>query len=490
MRHPHLLPSLLLGVSPLAAFAVAQAPITPGNLVVTRVGDGSLALSNSAHPVFLDEYTIGGTYVQTIALPTVAGGGNLPVSNSGTASSEGAITQSVDGRYLIGVGYGASPYQPGVVSTASTAVPRVVARIGLDGTVSTSTGLTDAFSGNNVRSAASLDGDQFWVAGTGSGPNRGVVYVGALGASTSTELLSLPTNCRVVGVFEDQLYVTTGVASYQGVSAVGTGLPTTSGQAAVLLDGFNALPPTPSHYSFFFASPTTLYVADDRSAANGGGIQKFTESNGTWTLQYTMAPGNGCRGLTGFVNGSVATLFATTAHSVPQLVTIVDTDVGPTSFTTLKVSDPNTAIRGVQFVRFPSGVTFGGVGCATSVGIPTIGTSGGLPVSGNANFAVTLGNAPGPTLFLTAFQIGLLSPIGFHLPGSIPCSQVYVLPDILWNGFTDGAGTASIPVPWTPPDVSLGGLPVAVQHAVFDFSFPGLDLPFATSVGMQLVVGN
>ena len=40
----------------------------------------------------------------------------------------------------------------------------------------------------------------------------------------------------------------------------------------------------------------------------------WTLNGGTWTLQYTLSPSStlGCRGLTGTVNGGVATMFATT----------------------------------------------------------------------------------------------------------------------------------------------------------------------------------
>jgi hypothetical protein len=36
----------------------------------------------------------------------------------------------------------------------------------------------------------------------------------------------------------------------------------------------------------WFKDANTLYIADDGSAASGGGIQKWTQSGGTWSLAY------------------------------------------------------------------------------------------------------------------------------------------------------------------------------------------------------------
>ena len=82
-------------------------PFTPGNVVVYRVGTGSGSLLNSGNPVFLDEYTPGGTLVQSVALPTTSSGANRRLIASGTATSEGLMTRSADGRYLLLAGYDA-----------------------------------------------------------------------------------------------------------------------------------------------------------------------------------------------------------------------------------------------------------------------------------------------------------------------------------------------------------------------------------------------
>jgi hypothetical protein len=334
----------------LAALPVHASSLTPGNLVVVRVGDGSSALNGNAFAVFLDEYTPAGGFVQTIALPTSA---TTALTDSGSATSEGFLNLSVDGQYLIQVGYRAIPGTAAVVATTSANNPRVIGRTDMNGNIDTTTALSDAYSAGNIRSATSDDGTHFWTAGT-SAAGAGVRYVASLGATTSTQLSTTITNTRVVRIQNGQLYVSSATGTFQGISAVGSGVPTTSGQTIALLPGF----PTaagPSSYDYFFADANTLYVADDRTNGSGG-IQKWTLSGGTWTLAYTLAVNatTGCRGLTGDVTSGQNVLYAT---SVPgagpiQVVTVTDTGAG-SLFTPLVTAATNTAFRGIRHLPTP-----------------------------------------------------------------------------------------------------------------------------------------
>jgi hypothetical protein len=379
MRLPRLsrfftLRALGRSLAALAIFATAvrnadASAFTPGNLVVVRVGDGSAALGSAATAVFLDEYSPSGTLVQTIALPTSA---SDALTNSGSATSEGALSLSSNGQYLVQAGYRAVPGTTGVVGSS---LPRVIARIDLAGNVDTSTALTDAYVANNIRSATSDDGTRFWTAGTAA-TTGGVRFVASLGDSTSTQLSTTVTNTRVVGIFDGQLRVSSASGAFLGVCNVGTGLPTTSGQTITLLPGF----PTTgeSAYDYFFADASTLYVADDRSTG-AGGIQKWTfdAGAGSWSLQYTLAPSAnvGCRGLSGVVNAGTTTLFATTAQtSGNQLVQTTDLGAG-SPFTLIATAGTNRIFRGTRML--PNA-------CAA----PTI-TAQPSDASGCAGFAAT-----------------------------------------------------------------------------------------------------
>jgi hypothetical protein len=294
---------LLLGTPAQAA------SFSPGNVVVYRVGDGTSNLVNTGNPVFLDEYTPSGMLVQSIALPTTASGSTNQLIASGTAVSEGLLTRSVDRQYLLLTGYarnlGGSTALP---ATAATVVPRTVGRVKFDGSIDTTTALTDFASTNNPRGAASTDGLDIWVAGAAGGVRY--TRYSQFGSTTSTLLNSTLTNLRQVAIASGQLYVSTQSGTAIRVGAVGTGTPTTGGQTITNLPG---IPTSIAPNGFFFAdvpAGSLLYVADDTTG--GGQIQKYSLVSGTWTANGSIAAAT-VRGITGTVSGSTVTLYATTS---------------------------------------------------------------------------------------------------------------------------------------------------------------------------------
>jgi hypothetical protein len=331
------------------------AAFTPGNLVVVQAGDGAAALTGNATAAFLNEYSLsGGSPIQSIALPTAVSGLNQPLTLSGSATSEGFLTLSANGQFLTMAGYGVAPGFTTPQTSTPTLASRVVGLIGLNGNINTTTALGDAYNGSNIRSAASTDGTSLWTAGnggSGQGSTAGVRSSTA-GGTTSVQQNSTTSNNRVVNIFNDQLYVSASSGTILGVAAVGTGLPTGSA-ALTLLPG---MPTTGTHssYDFWFKDANTLFVADDGSAANGGGIQKWTFSAGNWSLSYTLL-NNGTtttavRGLAGAVNGNgEAVLFGTTGSA---LISVIDTGASALA-TTLATAPANTAFRGVEFLAQP-----------------------------------------------------------------------------------------------------------------------------------------
>jgi hypothetical protein len=338
----------------IVASATTQSPLTFGNLVVVRVGTGSGALSGTSTATFLDEYTPAGVLVQTIPMPTTVSGLNQPCTNSGSATSEGFVTVSTNGLYLLLGGYAVGPGTATVATSVNPPVGRVIARVDIaSGVVDTSTAIADSYSTRNIRSVVSDTGSRFWVTGSGDG----VRFVANLGDTTTLPIALTPGNNRVAGIYNGQLYSTSSSGGFFGIATVGTGLPTGTGQVATTLNGF-PLASGPSAYDFFFANPDTVYVADDGGGSlppNPAGIQKWTRAGGLWSFQYSLAlPGTGCRGLTGFVQNGVTTLWATAnTNTTTQLVTVVDT--GPAS-TVISLVTPamNTAFRGVRYLALPS----------------------------------------------------------------------------------------------------------------------------------------
>lgn len=475
--------SILLAVAAFTADAAAQIPLTNGNLMVVRVGTGAAALSGSTQAVFVDEYTASGTLVQSLTLPTAAAGSAGALTLSGTATSEGHLNLSTDGRYLTMAGYNLVTGTASPATTASATTSRVVARIDGFGLVDTTTQITNSFSAGTVRTAATEDGTQFWVAGS----NSGVQNV-AFGATTSTAASTgTPTNLRDLQIWNRQVYCSSASGTSQGVLQLGTGLPT-SGAALTQLPGF----PTTgiSHYDFFFADANTLYCADD--GATSGGIRKYTLSGGVWTLAYNLVPaGTLCRYLTGSVDtAGVVTLYATTTQtSANTIVSVVDAGVG-SPFTTVATAAANTVFRGVRFLRPRGSVQFGGVGSPmSSTAVPTIDAVG-VPAIGNLGFSITGSNflpfGPGGLIV----KVGGLLPFGIPLPGAQPGCDLYVgLPeDIFGIVFADATGAASYGL-GLPNDPFFLGLTVGAQWLVLDPALP-FSLQLATSRGMQLVLGR
>ncbi len=416
------------------AFSAFAAPFTPGNLVVTRVGDGSAALTNASTVVFLDEYTPTGTLVQSIAMPTTVSGANKRFMFSGSATSEGYLRKSTDGRYLTLMGYDADAGIASIAATTSATTNRVVALVDWNGNVNTSTALADAYSAGNPRCAVTKDGAEFWLTGTGTG--TGAAATGGnryclFGLTASTLLSENVTNVRTNLIFGNQLYCSTMSGAFRGVSTVGSPPPpSTTGNTVSLLTGFDpSATSTQSVYDFWFKDANTLYVADDRTHANGGGLQKWTFNAGTWTKIDTFQGGlpgsTGIRGMTGKVNGSGnAEIYVITGGSPIQIMKIVDDGSGSAllSFSSIATVATNTAFRGIAFAPEDSGpvsvapTTFDiAPGTLVSGGIPELTNSDNSrlhaklnPTSEDTGFPVQLNiEATSPTATPTSFQFTL-----------------------------------------------------------------------------------
>jgi len=418
-----------LGITPADAVALQQVayqqvastpvPFTPGNVAVVRVGDGSAALTTAATAEFVDEYTLSGTRVQSIALPTANSGNVLAFTNSGTATSDN-ITRSADGRYLLLTGYNAVPGTAGIVTSTVANNNRLVARIGADGSVNTTTRINDAFSGSNIRSVASADGSTFYV----SGGNSGIRYLpfGNTGTTTALSTGAL-VNFRILGIAGGNLYASSATGSNYGLNQIGTGLPTAAGATVALLPGF----PTasgPSSYGFYFADLDTavpgvdvVYIADDRATADGG-IQKWSLVGGTWTLNGTIGGSTTAllRGLTGTRSGTAIQLVASGGGG---LYTVTDqagynaapsTPALPAPFVPLAA---NTSFRGVALTPVATALA-----AAAPAAAPTVSV---FPNPAADQLTVQLGGPAG------AVQAKLLNALGQVVAEQRSASSTFTL---------------------------------------------------------------
>lgn len=377
---------------------------------------------------------------------------------------------------------------------------RAVALIGTNGLV----GVTDeenAFSGDNPRAAVTADGNEFYMAGNsdsteytasqskpicgqtqgtfGPGLTIGARYDGPLsgeqqgGPDLSNQLgiyfaADRPdesskqhvkdNNFRGIGIYTDadgnqNLYVSKGSGGNgdDGVfwvqNGTGPGLPTGSTNTIVELLGAPATNPqtqaaspyTP--FGFWFANPTTLYLADEGYAntdQNGNlipdplaGLQKWSLVNGTWTLDYTISAGlnlyqpqtvagypvptytYGIRNLAGWNNGdgsvtiyAITSQYSTVSGGEPDptsLVGITDS-LAATSlpaneqFVTLQTSASQEVYRGVAYIPPAQGTSRQ----TQTINFPAIGTQTypvapiTLTASANSGWPIVFSVVSGP----------------------------------------------------------------------------------------------
>jgi uncharacterized repeat protein (TIGR01451 family) len=432
------------------------------NVVVYRVGDGGAGLVNTGSPVFLDEIRPDGAVVRSTPLPTTASGAQKQLIASGTATSEGLLTRSADGRYLVLTGYARDLGGSGsLAGTAAATVNRTVGRVDASGAVDTSTSLTDFADGNNPRSATSGDGTGFWVAGGAGG-----IRFATFGATTSTQLSTTVTNLRQPSIFNGQLYVSTGSGSAVRVGTVGNGTPTTAGQTIANLPGF---PTSGSPNAYVFADLSaavpgvdTLYVADD-----GAGLQKFSLVSGSWAANGTVgAAADAYRGAAAQVSGSTVTLYATRkggggATGGGELVALADASGYNGAFSgtpaVIATAANNVAYRGVALMPVCAAAELAVTRTAPpagSLGVPfdytlTVSNLGAAAASGvtvqftlPANVSYT--GATGVGGFSPAVAAGVVTFSGGTLPAGAAVQLTVQVTPTSGGTVTSGAGDVTV----------------------------------------------
>jgi hypothetical protein len=309
--------------------------------------------STAASAVWLERHASDGTLVQTIALPTAVDGSNRRLTLSGTSKLEGGLVVSSNGNYVTLAGYDAAPGTAAISASESSKVNRIVARVDAAGNIDTTTRLDSAFDTASVSGAVTVDGSAFWVSGNGAGGLGGIWYL-ARGTTGGKQILATPNNARTLDIASGQLFGTTNTATYTSIFAVGTGLPTATGQPTEPLYGLPVA--QPYGFAFFDRKASidgldTLYIANENSIAAGGGIQKWTFDGTIWFQVATFTDGlggAGVRGLAAEAQGANIVLYATTVEtSANKLVRVVDDGSASPAATVIATAAANTVYRGV-----------------------------------------------------------------------------------------------------------------------------------------------
>ncbi len=330
-------------LSIICTFQQSKAQFTAGNVAILRLGDSVATLASTGANVAIDQLTLAGGYVNTTLIPR--GVSSNAVCISGTATSEGMLTLAGNGNSLVFIAYKtAAPFTSSLASSTSAAVNRAVVSVNAAGIVSFPTLTTALLSANNPRYAYTNNGTNFWA----GGGNTGIVY-GSTTSNLDTVVSNTTVNTRFLTASGGQLYYSTASGG-TGIYRLGNGLPTNSGVVGTIyLSSVGGSP-----YGFSMKTDSTVcYIADDRAAASGGGIQKWTRTGSTWSLAYTLGTGVGslvgARSLAVNWTTTPPTIIAITSDaSSNRAIRIIDSSAASTAFV-LATAAANTIFRGIAF---------------------------------------------------------------------------------------------------------------------------------------------
>jgi len=314
---------LALALSFSAATAFGQTYFTEGDLVVSTYGVGGGFIDGVPTPISLLEFTTSGNLVMTDTLPTADSGINFGIVGEYGSSSEANLQLTENDQALVISGYQADASYAGIGSPGGLGysnengdalaqsnadlVPRLVAEVGYNGVANVSTQFNGTYNQNNPRSVWSATGATFYISGQGNSTNDQGIYTINRGNNTvagSPMPTPISSNTglatRVVSEYNGNLYYSVDVKKAATGIFEYTGVPTGVATARQILPANNGLTGSNEVFyspdGFYFANTTTLYVADTGDPKNkgvgDGGIQKWSLSSGTWTLDYTLTPGN------------------------------------------------------------------------------------------------------------------------------------------------------------------------------------------------------
>jgi hypothetical protein len=316
-----------------------------GDLIVLRVGNGSIASTGA--PGFLEDYSpLGGASVVQISLPT--SGANALIF--GGSSYDGVLSLSANGQSVVVGGYHiAEGAYTGTIdsssTTGSTPVPRAVGLVNASGAF-TLNAITTGFSGSTIRSAISDGSGNFWAGGGSSG----ILYLGSNSAAATVSSVSSST--RDVA-FANGNICFTETGDGIGIMAL-AGAPKAAAPPALIINTAGLGSGTPSPKGFAInPSATIAYVADNRTASTGGGIQRFNWNGSAWVYAYTLGntltSSKAVEDLAVNFGGPNPILYTTTAESTGNaLLTITDTGSN-SAYTVLETAPSGDAFRGVTF---------------------------------------------------------------------------------------------------------------------------------------------
>ena len=373
---------------------VLGADFVQGNIVVSRVGNGTTALGANTASVSLLEFNVTvanqAAPLKTVPVGSLSTGSRLTAN--GNVAYEGQLSRTTDGRYLSIIGYD----QPtGETAATSTAGNKVIGRVNYKGLVDYSTNFPTSASGN-AKIAVSDNGSRFW---TGIN-NIGFVNFG----QTTTPIVVNNVAQRSLGIFNDRFYHQQGFSS---LNFTNVALPT--GSSA--LTNTATVPSSQSYQAFAFLDMDAnvswnstgldvLYVANVNA-----GLEKYYFNGTAWIAINSNAntPSNSY-----FPGTSVSALIATVNNNGNPVIYATSGNGTATNNRLYAITD----VSGRTNAMVPSGAS-------PTVTILTLATAGAnygfrgvafspsefpLPI-GLVSFAGSLVNNTGLLKWLTASEV-------------------------------------------------------------------------------------
>ncbi len=374
--------AVLVGTSSAFAQVLSSTPFTSGNLLVTKFDLTNTTTAQKINFVEINKST--GAVVQNFNLPSTNTGGAIPLTTVGTTSTDCQLTLSENGQYVTFVGYNQN--EGGTTSNTTASIAKVVGRLSsntyykayeLPDSSSTQvlTGSSDPYNGANIRSAYSLDGTQFYLAGgstsSSTATQGGIWYFTDWNQNNAVQIHKTP-NSRAVRAKNNVLYFggqnIAAVAGSDpgllvGLYKLNTAMPVVA--TVPNNDTVKVLTPRSTNFISFFFAPdgNTLYIFNQGTGATTKGVEKWQLVSGTWTWRYSLFSASASP--RSFVidfnnNPSNADIYVLFATSIEKWTDVIANTTNPSPVTATPIyteTTANTALRGITFTPTSSAIT-------------------------------------------------------------------------------------------------------------------------------------
>lgn len=322
-----------------AASAASCMAFTEGNLVVSVI-DAQGATSLITRPIFLQEFDITGAKVGSpITLPS-ASTDKKKLTIQPDEDSEGALTLTKDGRFIMFSGYDAEPD----IANSGTILPRSIAKVDGQGNYVLNSGIpVSASGGDSTRNAYSLDGYRCYITGGDAG-----VDLFNMDSNTPVDIVGDFSSSRYINEFNGDLYYTSSDDNLGFGNSLYKidGVPTSGPVTPTPFIGIQRSPRT-----WYFLNSTTFYMGSTTGSAPG--LFKYTFNGTNWVVV----------GSTGTLTGTITSIvyggpvganghkFYAIRENGGQLLEIVDTgdSLAPWTSTVLHTFDTSEYAKGLSW---------------------------------------------------------------------------------------------------------------------------------------------